>query len=90
MYRVLAVTLLVLSFNSFAAFEVRVICGSGTSSSQADALRKATDQLNRKLKVAVTKVSSVTDPKVTNDHENSSTMNVCVSVIAEGFSDLAL
>ena len=83
-------TLIVLSTSAFADLNVRVICGSGTSSSQSDALRKANDQLNRKLKVGVNKVSTVSDPKITNDHENSSTMNICVTVVAESFSDLAL
>lgn len=90
MKMILIVMSLLLTSTAFADIKARVLCGAGSSQMQSEAFRKANDDLNRKLKLGVTGVTSVSDPKVADDFEKNSTVHICVTVVAESFSDLVL
>lgn len=68
----------------------RVICGNGVATSATEAIRRANDDLNKKLKLGVKKIQSISEPKFLNDDQSADQTTICVSVVAEEFSDLVL
>lgn len=89
MKKVIAI-LALCSMTAFANVQTRVICGTGHSSNPNEALSKANDNLNRKLETGVSKIHSVSAPVFTSNTGTEQNASICVTVIAESFSDLVL